>query len=175
MIKEYLRRTWVSQKLVSAVSRIHGDGVFAKEKITHGEKLMEFGGDLISKEQSVSGNYRSRSIWIVSPGRYLALPTTDTGESLDELLNHSCDANTWLSDEVTLIAKRDIEAGEEITLDQGTWNFEDSSYTDDKIPCSCGAKDCRKVLTENDWKIPSVQEKYKGHFHPVIQDLISKD
>lgn len=175
MAKQYLQRTWVNSKLVSGKSDIHGDGVFAKEKIAEGEKLMEFGGDLISKEQVLSGNYRSRSVWIISSGCYLALPNTDTEESLDEYLNHSCDANAWLSDEVTLIAKRGIGIGEEITLDQGTWNFDDSAYTDNKEFCSCGAHDCRKVLTENDWKTPDVQKKYKGHFHPMVQELILKD
>ena len=173
MAKQYLQRTWASVKLVSGKSSIHGDGVFAKEKIMHGERLMEFGGDLISKKQASSGNYRSRSVWIVSPDRYLALPNTDTKESLDEHLNHSCDANAWLSDEVTLSAKRDIQVREEITLDQGTWNFEDSAYTDNKEPCSCRTENCRKVLTENDWQIPGVQEKYRGHFHPVIQKMIT--
>src|SRR5882724_7529958 len=173
MTKQYLQRSWVSPKLISGKSSIHGDGVFAKEKIIQGEKLMEFGGDLISKAQASSGNYRRRSVWIVSPEHYLALPNTDTQESLDEHLNHSCDASAWLSDEVTLIGKRDIEAGEEITLDQGTWNFEDSAYTDNKESCSCGSENCRKILTENDWKILSVQEKYKGHFHPMVQELIS--
>src|SRR3989338_2874823 len=103
MAKQYLQRTWVSSKLASGKSNIHGDGVFTKEKIMQGEKLMEFGGDLISKKQVLSGNYRSRSIWIVSPDKYLALPNTDTEESLDEYLNHSCDANSWLIYHITLI------------------------------------------------------------------------
>lgn len=171
MNKQYLKRSWINPKLISGKSNIHGDGVFAKEKIIESEKLMEFGGELISKEQALSKNYRSRSVWIVSEDNYLALPISDTEESLDENLNHSCDANAWLNDEVTLVAKRDIEAGEEITLDQGTWNFEDSDYTDNKELCSCKAKDCRKILTENDWRIPNVREKYKDHFHPMIQKL----
>ncbi|MEK7567633.1 MAG: SET domain-containing protein-lysine N-methyltransferase [Patescibacteria group bacterium] len=173
MQKSYLSRTWVSPKLKSGKSDIHGDGLLAKDRIIKGEKIMEFGGELISKEQSLSGNYRSRSIWIVNENKYLALPNSDTEESLDENLNHSCDANTWLKDEVTLVAKKDIENDEEITLDQGTWNFEDSSYTDSKDSCSCGAPDCRRILTENDWKIFRVQEKYKNHFHPMIQKMIN--
>src|SRR3989338_7851886 len=172
MAKKYLQRTWVSAKLVSGKSSIHGNGVFTKEKIVRSEKLMEFGGNLISKEQALSGNYRSRSVWVVAPDHYFALPNTDTRESLDEHLNHSCDANAWLSDEITLVAKRVIEVGEEITLDQGTWNFEDSAYTDNKEPCSCGAARCRHILTENDWKIPDVQERYRGHFHPLLQKMI---
>ena len=173
MNKQYLSRTWVNSKLKVEKSKIHGEGVFTVKKISGGEKVMEFGGKLISKEEAFSGNYRSRSIWIVDTDRYLALPKSDTQESIDENLNHSCDANTWLIDEVTIAAKRNIEAGEEITLDQGTWNFEDVAYTDNKESCSCRAKVCRKILTENDWKISNVQKKYKGHFHPMIQKMIN--
>jgi len=173
MSRNYLRYTWVSPKLAPDKSTIHGEGVFAKEKISVGEKVMEFGGELISREQAFSGNYRSRSVWIVDTDQYLALPNSDAQESLDENLNHSCDANTWLTDEVTLVARRDIGSGEEITLDQSIWNFE-GSYTDNEEPCSCGAVNCRKVLTKDDWKIPSVQEDYKGHFHPMLQKMIDK-
>lgn len=172
MPKNYLRFTWISPKLKSGKSKIHGDGVFTNKKIAKGEKVMEFGGESISKEKAFSGEYRSRSIWAVDRKYYLALPKSDTHESLDEYINHSCDANTWLVDEVTIVARRDIETGEEITLDQGIWNFEDSAYTDNQEPCFCGVKDCRKVLTQNDWKIPDVQEKYRGHFHPIIQKMI---
>ena len=28
-------------------------------------------------------------------------------------MNHSCDSNTWMEDEATLVARRDIESGEE--------------------------------------------------------------
>ena len=134
---------------------------------------MEFGGDLVSRKEALSDAYRSRSVWVVGDDQYLALPKTDTVDSWDEHLNHSCDANSWLGDEVTLLAKRDIEAGEEITLDQGTWNFDDTAYTDNQEPCFCGATNCRHKLTENDWKLREVQERYQDHFHPMIQKMIS--
>lgn len=172
MQRQYLPYTLASPKLAPGKSDIHGDGVFADQKIAEGEKVVEFGGERISREQAFSGTYRSRSIWMVGNDLFLALPKTDTQVSLDENLNHSCDANTWLEDEVTLTARREIEQGEEITLDQGTWNFEDSAYTDNKEPCSCGTARCRHILTENDWKIPDVQERYHGHFHPMIQKMI---
>ncbi len=172
MKKNYLKRTWVSPKLRSGKSEIHGDGVFAGEKIARGEKLMEFGGELVTLAQALSPDYRERSVWMVGERAYLALPTCDTRESLDEHLNHSCDANIWLIDEVTVAAKRDIVAGEEITLDHATWNFDEAAYADDSEACCCGAKNCRRVLTENDWKRADVQEKYRGHFHPLVRKLI---
>ena len=172
MPRQYLRYTRVSPKLKSGKSAIHGDGVFADQKIAEGEKVMEFGGERISREQAFSGTYRSRSIWIVDQDLFLALPKTDTHVSLDENLNHSCDANTRLEDEVTLTALQEIKPGEEITLDQESWNSEDSAYTDNKEPFSGGAARCRHILTENDWKIPDVQERYRGHFHPLLQKMI---
>ncbi|HEY1708294.1 MAG TPA: SET domain-containing protein [Rhizomicrobium sp.] len=174
MNRSYLARSWISPKLVGGASPIHGEGVFATVPIACGEKLMEFGGEKISFEQALSDDYRACSVWLAADGMYLALPVSDPEPSLDENLNHSCDANAWLIDDVTLVARRDIAAGEEITLDQGTWNFDDAEYTWDKAACGCGARDCRKTLTETDWMLASVQARYKGHFHPVVQAMIDK-
>jgi hypothetical protein len=175
MPRTYLRYTWVDPRVVSGPSSIHGEGVFAKEKIAAGDKIMEFGGEVISREEAFSGKYRSRSIWPIEGDIFLGLPMSDTHESLDEHLNHSCDANAWLTDEVTIAARRDIQPGEEITLDQGTWNFDDDSYTDDREPCSCGSTLCRRVLTKDDWKLSDLQERYRGHFHPLIQKMIDHE
>jgi uncharacterized protein len=133
---------------------------------------MEFGGETISRREMESGDYRICSIWPVERDMFIALPSSDTHISLDEYLNHSCDANTWLTDEVTLTARRDIEPGEEITLDQGTWNVEDA-YIEDREPCSCGALTCRRMLTEQDWQRADVQKEYAGHFHPMIQAVMN--
>jgi SET domain-containing protein len=162
----------VSSKLSLGPSTIQGQGVFARERIFQGETVMEFGGETISRQAMESGDYRVSSIWPVARDTFIALPESDPHVSLDEYLNHSCDANTWLTDEVTLTARRDIEPGEEITLDQGTWNFEDA-YIEDGERCSCGAGTCRRTLTEADWQRADVQKAYSGHFHPMIQALMN--
>ena len=167
MKRHYLPRSWVNPKVFLGVSKIAGRGVFAREKILNGEKIMEFGGERISREQMETGDYRIRSIWPIEPDVFLALRESDPHVSLDEYLNHSCEANAWLTDVVTLTARRDIEPGEEITLDQGTWNIEDA-YIEDREPCSCGVAVCRGMLTEEDWKSPDVQRQYAGHFHPLV-------
>ncbi|HJW42240.1 MAG TPA: SET domain-containing protein [Rhizomicrobium sp.] len=172
-MKKYLPRTWVSPKLVHGESKIHYDGVFTNKPALRGEKLMEFGGQLVSREDAEDQDrYRVRSVWIVGDDAFLALPIEDVEPSLDENLNHSCDANAWLSDAVTLVARRDIAAGEEITLDQGTWNFDVAEYTVDAEDCTCGSPLCRVRLTENDWRLAVVQKRYRGHFHPLVQDMI---
>jgi SET domain-containing protein len=171
-MKTYLSRSWISSKLVPGKSRIHGQGVIAAQPIAMGERLMEFGGEIISPDDFETDVYRARSIWQVGEGVYLALREDDPEPSLDENLNHSCDPNAWLDDEVTLVARRDIAAGEEITLDQGTWNFDEDDYAWDQDYCSCGAAQCRNRLTENDWQLADLQARYKGHFHPFILQMI---
>src|SRR5690348_7120381 len=114
-MRAYLARSWVHPALMGGESRIHGEGVFASAPIARGEKLMEFGGEKIFGERLASGDYRECSVWAIAEDTYLALPESDPEPSLDENLNHSCDPNGWLADEVTLIARRDIAAGEEIT------------------------------------------------------------
>lgn len=171
MKRNYLSRSWVHPHLTLGPSRIHGAGVFARSAHKAGARLMEFGGLAIGPADLDTDLYRTRSIWLVRDGLYLALPESDPTPSLDESLNHSCDANCWLADEVTLVARCDIAAGEEITLDQGTWNLDDE-YVWDQESCSCGASGCRKLLTPSDWKLAVVRERYRGHFHPHVQRLI---
>jgi hypothetical protein len=171
-MKSYLPRSWISPKLLPGISKIHGNGVIAAEPIKKGEKLMEFGGEIISPDDFETDVYRMRSIWQVGEGVYLALREDDPEPSLDESLNHSSDANCWLDGEVDLVARRNIAAGEEITLDQGTWNHDEDEYVWDQDHCSCGADGCRKTLTHNDWKLPAVRARYRGHFHPFVQRMI---
>jgi hypothetical protein len=172
IMKNHLPRSWINPKLGPGKSKIHGVGVLAAVPIARGERLMEFGGRAITGEDVASELYRERSIWKVGEDMYLALPESDPQPSLDENLNHSCDANSWLDDDVTLCAKRDIPVGEEITLDQGTWNFEADEYVWDQDRCSCGSAHCRKNLTKTDWQLRDVQQRYAGHFHPFVQRLI---
>jgi hypothetical protein len=174
-MRTYLPRSWIHPKLAGGPSRIHGEGVIATAPIAAGERLMEFGGRAISGEDIAGGLYREQSIWRVGDDLFLALPWSDSGASLDENLNHCCDANAWLADEVTLAARRAIAAGEEITLDQGTWNFDDEAYVWDRPHCTCSADSCRKSLGNEDWRKPDVQARYRGHFHPFVQRMIDAD
>ncbi len=77
-----------------------------------------------------------------------------------ELMNHSCDPNTWWNDDKSLVASRDIQVGEEITYDYSTADIGDyiASWR-----CDCGSDDCRKHISGKDCFGQKFQEKYKGH------------
>lgn len=74
-------------------------------------------------------------------------------------MNHSCDPNTWWLDDDTMIARRDIAVGEEITYDYAT--------TEVTIPwqmiCRCGAANCRNVVTNLDHRDPAWQARFGEH------------
>ena len=69
-----------------------------------------------------------------------------------------------------MTATRDIKKGEEVTYD---YAMTDADY-DYSFKCNCGSKDCRKVITTNDWKSPALRRRYKGYFSWYVQGKIDK-
>jgi len=94
----------------------------------------------------------------------------ERGDDIGYYINHSCDSNLWMQDACTLIAKRDVEKGEELTADYALWSEDENNVS--KWACNCGSKYCRKKVTGNDWKLSDVQKRYKEHFSPLINKRI---
>lgn len=90
----------------------------------------------------------------------------------EDRLNHSCDPNLWMEDEVTLSARRDIGPGEELTGDYALWEFDPDHIC--PFECRCGSAHCRGKITGRDWELPELQSRYAGHWHPSIQARITK-
>jgi hypothetical protein len=84
--------------------------------------------------------------------------------------NHSCDPNAWLdADGTTLVARRDIGPGEEVTTDYACW----TDSQDWKMACNCGAVNCRGVIRGQDWRLPALQESYRGHWPAFLAGKIA--
>lgn len=80
-------------------------------------------------------------------------PSSDT---IWQFINHSCDPNCGICDNLQLIALKDIKKGTELFFDYSTTMLED--YW--SMKCECGSEICRKVISDFD-KIPfETQEKY---------------
>jgi hypothetical protein len=82
----------------------------------------------------------------------------------ENFVNHSCDGNAWFIGDDKLVACRKIKKGEEIAYDYAL--TESSKFF--KLNCLCGSKNCRKIITGDDWKLPQLQQKYGNHFLPYI-------
>jgi SET domain-containing protein len=90
-------------------------------------------------------------------------------QGIEKYMNHSCDPNTWWSDDDTMIARRDIEAGEEITYDYATTEV----YVPFEMTCLCGHANCRGVITTDDYKDPAWQARFGEHLPTHTKDAIA--
>ena len=168
----YLKHSWVDPRIEVRTSAVEGKGLFAKEVIKKGEVIEIFGGEIFTVEEEAQGKMRIHTGINVDDGLYLGLPVDSIEESIDEFTNHSCDPSCWLVDEVTLVTRRDINSGEEITMDYGTWYVEEGDIW--ITNCACRTKLCRHTVTGDDWKRKDLQQRYKGHFSPFIERMIAK-
>jgi D-alanine-D-alanine ligase len=78
-------------------------------------------------------------------------------------INHSCDPNSWLEG-LNLVARRQIRAGEQITIDYGT--FYNELMTE--FACFCGARECRKIIRGTDYTEPFI-ERYGDHVSDYVR------
>ncbi|MFQ5536986.1 MAG: SET domain-containing protein-lysine N-methyltransferase [Gemmatimonadota bacterium] len=72
-------------------------------------------------------------------------------------VTHSCDPSAWLSG-LDVVARRPMRAGEEITLDYGTFFTEPMP----SFSCSCGSEQCRGTITGRDYLLKEM-ERYGHH------------
>ncbi|XP_050313508.1 histone-lysine N-methyltransferase trithorax [Anthonomus grandis grandis] len=131
-------------------SRIHGKGLFCLRDIEPGEMVIEYAGEVI---RSILTDKREKFYNSKGIGCYMfrvddnfVVDATMKGNAA-RFINHSCDPNCYSkvveimgSKHIIIFALRRILSGEELTYD---YKF---PFEEDKIPCTCGARRCRKFL-----------------------------
>jgi hypothetical protein len=167
-----LPETWFDARLDLKDSPTHGRGLFANDLIRAGETVMIWGGTLYTAQELQDirdGKLQVAefSYSFIEEGILLAAPP----DGLDYFINHSCDPNVWMEGRVTVVARRDIQAGEEIRGDYAVWECEQGYVLE---PCNCASPQCRKRITGNDWILPELQERYRGHFLTFIAQRIAR-
>lgn len=162
--------SWVDPRIEVRDSHIHGLGVFATAPIASGETLIIWGGAIFSLEDIRNGAATEHSYAAIRPGVFLGHPRLQ-GNGPDDYVNHSCNPNLWMTNEITWEARRDIQPGEELTADCAMYWGPDG---DEEVEwqCFCGANACRQKFTTHDWKRPELQERYGNHFAPYINEQI---
>lgn len=79
---------------------------------------------------------------VIGEGVYLGSPvgTYDRERAnKGDFINHSCDPNVWMQDEVTSVARRDVRAGEELTMDYAMIREDDSLFCTLRLPLRLSA------------------------------------
>lgn len=169
-----IKHSYISDKVKVIRSAIAGRGVCARSRIRKDEVIAVWGGHIITQKRFNGlkrAQFRSIADYAtkIADGFYL-VSCVKGGLEDDDLFNHSCNPNAGIKGQIMMTAMRDILPGEEITYD---YCMTDADF-DHRFRCSCGAKNCRKVITTRDWERPKLQNRYKGYFSWYVQDKINK-
>jgi SET domain-containing protein len=159
---------WLSLKAKPKKSIKNGMGIFVVNDIKKDEVIAIFGGHIMTREER---NNLSENIGYLSLGiddDMFIGPKSKKETDDAEWFNHSCNPNAGIWGQIILVAMRDIKKGEEITFD---YAMSCSQKGEKRIlfNCECGSLNCRKTVTNQDWKNPELQEKYKGYFSFYVQ------
>ncbi len=127
-----------SEHVIFKSSPIHGMGGFARADISAGTRVIEYVGEIITKQESLACcEQNNEYIFAIDDAR-------DLDGNVDwnpaRFLNHSCEPNCeaqFIEGHIWLVAIREIRAGEEITFN---YSYDLEDYREH--PCRCGAKSC---------------------------------
>lgn len=156
---------WLSPAAEVRGSAIEGLGLFALREISAGEPIMQLGGRIID-DHTLAGLIPPYSSLCVSEGQHVLI---DPAHPV-RYGNHSCDPNLWHEGATTIVARRAIGRGEELTLDYATHTISPGW----SMHCRCGSPLCRNQVTGNDWQLPALQERYGHHWTPPLNAAIER-
>lgn len=127
-----------------------GLGVFADQDIKKGQVVVRGKGLHPEKEITVHSFQTGKNTFMQL-------------DKLSRSINHSCDPNTGVrnndDDAYDFIALRDIKAGEEITWDYETTEYEVKWFKE----CHCGAESCRHQIRGFKYLDQKTRDRY-GEF-----------
>ncbi len=156
-------RSWLTPRAEVRASPIEGLGLFATEPISAGEVVMRLGGRPVDDGElaALTPPYSSLTVGV---GRHLVL---DPAHPV-RYGNHSCDPTLWHVDASTIVARSDVRAGAELTIDYATHSGVESW----RMPCRCGTSECRGSVSGADWRLPRLRRVYGEHWSPPLLDRI---
>jgi SET domain-containing protein len=123
-------------------SKIDGRGCFATVRFKKGRKIVELVGERVSRVEAARRMRGKRRLHICGINSYWGIDSSRGGNG-SQFVNHSCQPNAFIRiihEHILFFALRDIEPGEEITLDYV------ESYHPDTKGCRCGVKNCRGTI-----------------------------
>lgn len=160
--------SYLSPKTKIAKSPIEGRGLFATRTIAKGEIVAIKGGHVLHRRTLARTRARAAVSYVqIEDGFYIGARTRREVARNKIFINHSCNPNLGIRGQVTFVALRDVRPDEELTYD---WAMEENHPA--HTACRCGAASCRKILTGEDWRKPSLQRRYRGFFSAYLATKI---
>lgn len=143
-----------------------GKAVYARDALETGELIAVWSGRIVGADEldELLPEIRRHTVQ-VEERLYLASLSPDEPP---DFINHSCEPNAGLDGQVAIVALHRIQPGEEVTIDYAM--CDGSPY--DEFECECGSTLCRGRVTGEDWRNPTLWERYAGHFSPYLERRI---
>lgn len=163
-------KDWFSPKIEFKKSRVHGQGMFAVSPITIGETVVVWGGEGYTDSKGAQSAAAQGRLVMQWDEDLFSVETR--GDDPTYFVNHSCDPNLWMRDAFTLVARRAIQPGEEITADYALWEANEDYVS--SWECHCGSPSCPHRITGEDCRMSELQSRYAEHFSPLIKKRIQK-
>jgi len=124
-------------------SVINGRGCFSNVLFRRGRKIAEYTGERISNAEA-NRRAQRRTLRICAINNRWSLDGSKGGNGT-HYINHSCDPNSYMKilyGHILFLALRDIQPGEEITID-----YESTLHPNSK-KCTCGSPLCRTTINK---------------------------
>lgn len=144
-----------------------GFGAFARAHIPAGTTIVIYGGVVLTLADFESLSTEMQNYPYQIEDEIFLGPSSELDIGIGERLNHSCEPNAGFRGPIHVVALRDIQPGEQITIDYAT--CVSSSLEAFRMECVCGAASCRGVVTGEDWMLPQVQARLLAYFQPYLQ------
>lgn len=121
--------------IVVKESTLHGKGIFTSVPIRKGTIIMKIIGEIIDEEECIRRENEENNVYIFYKDDNVYIDAKNSEKI--KFLNHSCDCNCYVDEDengdLILVALRDIQKDEELTIDYGY----EEIYND----CSCNECD----------------------------------
>jgi hypothetical protein len=157
-----MHHSWLTPATELRDAGRRGRGVFTTAPVRAGDVVAAFGGR-VTDRATFEALPEDRQVHSLQIAEDLFLVCPEQAEAADHI-NHSCDPNCGIVGNVLVVARRDVGPGEELTFDYAMCD----SDPYDEFECWCGAADCRRKVTGNDWMIPELQNRYRGWFSAYL-------
>ena len=149
------------KKITVKTSKIEGSGIYIEEDAVAGDVISNIKGEPQFKINKNKRDALSHPNWVgVAENQWIdpAIPY--------KFLNHSCNPNSGIKGRLSIVALRNIEKGEEITVDYSTIEG-DPRW---EMRCSCGENNCRKII----YSIHSLPKSQFAKYLPYVSTYFKK-
>lgn len=127
-----------AQNVIAQTSSIHGTGAFAKRAFASGERVLEYLGERIEKEESLRRCEQGNRFIFYLDEQWNLDGSVEWNPA--RFLNHSCAPNCdagLIDGHIWMVARHAIAAGEELTFN---YSYDLTDFREH--PCHCGSVHC---------------------------------